>query len=171
MIFSWLSYTHPYDILLHIPHKRSVIFSWLCYMVNGFFLVLACLPIDPLCGSLTYGIFSKALLAMGMHPFTISITCWSFVMFFAFLGFGQRTLRISIVFFLLAFSCLWIHTPHTLNSAYNEVAFNEKLPITKENLSTKYTPFTYKYIALNENLPITRRNLCIFFFRYRWSWV
>ena len=52
----------------------------------------------------------------------------------------------------------------TLNSAYNEVAFNEKLPITKENLSTKYTPFTYKYIALNEELPIMKQNLCIFFF-------
>ena len=27
----------------------------------------------------------------------------------------------------------------TLNSTYNEVSFNEKLPITKENLCTKYT--------------------------------
>ena len=52
----------------------------------------------------------------------------------------------------------------TLNSAYNEVAFNEKSAITKENLCTKYTPFTYKYIALNEKPPITKRNLCIFFF-------
>ena len=53
---------------------------------------------------------------------------------------------------------------YTLNSAYNKVAFNEKLPITKENLYIKYTPFTYKYIALNEKLPITKQNLCIFFF-------
>ena len=52
---------------------------------------------------------------------------------------------------------------NTLNFAYNEVTFNEKLPIMKENLSTKYTPFTYKYIALNENPPITRPNLHIFF--------
>ena len=52
----------------------------------------------------------------------------------------------------------------TLNSAYNEVVFNEKPAITKENLCTKYTRFTYKYIALNEKLPITKQNLCIFFF-------
>ena len=38
----------------------------------------------------------------------------------------------------------------TLNSAYNEVTFNEKSVITKENLHTKYTPFTYNDIALNE---------------------
>ena len=53
---------------------------------------------------------------------------------------------------------------YTLNSAYNEVAFNEKSAITKENLCTKYMPFTYKYIVLNENLPIMKQNLCIFFF-------
>ena len=52
----------------------------------------------------------------------------------------------------------------TLNSAYNEVAFNEKSPITKENLCTKLTPFTYKYITLNEKLSIMEQNLCIFFF-------
>ena len=51
-----------------------------------------------------------------------------------------------------------------LNSAYNEVAFNEKLAITKESLHTKYTPFTYKYIALNEKPPIMKQNPCIFFF-------
>ena len=62
--------------------------------------------------------------------------------------------------------CLYIHT---LNSAYNKVAFNEKLPITKENLSTKYTPFTYKYIALNKKPLIMKQNLCIFFFHYRQS--
>ena len=62
-----------------------------------------------------------------------------------------------------------VETPRkdTLNSAYNEVAFNEKSAITKENLCTKYNPFTYKYIALNEKLPITKQNLCIFFFHYR----
>ena len=53
---------------------------------------------------------------------------------------------------------------YTLNSAYNEVAFNEKSAITKENLCTKYTPFTYKYIALNEKPPITKQSLRIFFF-------
>ena len=52
----------------------------------------------------------------------------------------------------------------TLNSAYNEVTFNKKLAITKENLPTKYTPFTYKDLTLNEKLPITKQNLCIFFF-------
>ena len=52
----------------------------------------------------------------------------------------------------------------TLNSAYNEVTFNEKSAIMKENLCTKYTPFTYKYIVLNENPPITKQNLHIFFF-------
>ena len=36
-----------------------------------------------------------------------------------------------------------VHTTSTLNSTYNEVAFNEKLAIMKENLHTKYTPFTY----------------------------
>ena len=52
---------------------------------------------------------------------------------------------------------------HTLNSIYNKVAFNEKLAITKENLCTKYFPFTYKYVTLNEKLPITMENLHIFF--------
>ena len=56
------------------------------------------------------------------------------------------------------------HPLNTLNSAYNEVAFNEKSPITKENLCTKYTTFTYKYIALNEKPPIMKQNVCIFFF-------
>ena len=51
----------------------------------------------------------------------------------------------------------------TLNSAYNEVTFNEKSPITKENFSTKYTPFTYKYITLNEKPHIMKQNLHIFF--------
>ena len=58
---------------------------------------------------------------------------------------------------------------NTLNSAYNEVAFNEKSAITKENLRTKYTPFTYNDIALIDKLPIMKQNLCIFFFHYRWS--
>ena len=52
----------------------------------------------------------------------------------------------------------------TLNSAYNEVAFNEKSAISKENLCTKCMPFTYKYIAFNEKPPITKQNLHIFFF-------
>ena len=61
---------------------------------------------------------------------------------------------------------------YTLNSAYNKVTFNEKLAITKENLHTKYTPFTYNDVALKEKLPIMKQNLCIFFFFffcYRWS--
>ena len=33
----------------------------------------------------------------------------------------------------------------------------------KENLCTKYTPFTYKYITLNEKPPIMKQNLHIFF--------
>ena len=37
----------------------------------------------------------------------------------------------------------------TLNSVYNQVTFNEKSAITKENLCTKYFTFTYKYVALN----------------------
>ena len=53
---------------------------------------------------------------------------------------------------------------HTLNSAYNEVAFNKKLAITKENLHTKYTPFTYNDVTLNEKPPMTKQNLHIFFF-------
>ena len=53
---------------------------------------------------------------------------------------------------------------YSLSSAYNEVAFNEKSPITKENLCTKYTPFTYKYVVLNEKPPIMKQNLNIFFF-------
>ena len=51
----------------------------------------------------------------------------------------------------------------TLNSAYNKVAFNEKLAIMKENLCTKYTPFTHKHIALNKKPPLMKQNLCIFF--------
>ena len=53
---------------------------------------------------------------------------------------------------------------HTLNSVYNEVAFNEQLAITKENLCIENFPFTYKYVALNEKPPITKENLHIFFF-------
>ena len=34
----------------------------------------------------------------------------------------------------------------------------------KENLHTKYTPFTYNDVALDEKLPITKLNLHIFFF-------
>ena len=59
----------------------------------------------------------------------------------------------------------------TRNSAYNDVAFNEKLSITKENIHTKYISFTYKYVALNKKPPITKQYLRIFFFRYRRSWV
>ena len=51
---------------------------------------------------------------------------------------------------------------NTLNSIYNKVTFNEKLAITKENLFTKYFPFTYKYVTFNEKPPIMKRNLCIF---------
>ena len=52
----------------------------------------------------------------------------------------------------------------TLNSIYNKVALNEKLAITKENLCTKYFPFTCKYITLNKKPPIMKENLHIFFF-------
>ena len=53
---------------------------------------------------------------------------------------------------------------NTLNSAYNEVAFNEKSPITKENIHTKYTSFTYIYVVLNEKPPITSKISAYFFF-------
>ena len=62
------------------------------------------------------------------------------------------------MFLLLLFSSL------TLTSIYNEVAFNEKSAIMKENLCTKYIPFTYKYITLNKKLPIMKEKLHIFFF-------
>ena len=39
---------------------------------------------------------------------------------------------------------------HTLNSAYNEVTFNKKLPITKQYLCTKYT-----YSPINKS-PLTK---------------
>ena len=52
---------------------------------------------------------------------------------------------------------------NTLKSVYDEVAFNDKSAITKENLCTKYFPFTYKYITLNKKLPIIKENLCFFF--------
>ena len=52
----------------------------------------------------------------------------------------------------------------TLTSTYNEVTFNEKLAIMKENLHTKYFPLTYNDVTLNEKPPIMKENLCIFFF-------
>ena len=58
----------------------------------------------------------------------------------------------------LAF-CIYVNT---LNSACNKVAFNEKSAITKENLCTKYFPFTYNDVTLNEKPPIMKENLCIF---------
>ena len=57
-----------------------------------------------------------------------------------------------------------LYSTPTLNSTYNEVTFNKKLVIMKENCQTKYTPFTYNDIALKEKLPIMKQNLCIFFF-------
>ena len=56
-----------------------------------------------------------------------------------------------------------MHEPHTLNSTYKEVTFNEKSAIMKENLCIKYFPFTYNDVALNEKPPIMKENLCIFF--------
>ena len=52
----------------------------------------------------------------------------------------------------------------TLNSAYNEVAFNKKSAIMKENLHTKDTPFTYNDVTLNKKPAIMKQNLHIFFF-------
>ena len=57
-----------------------------------------------------------------------------------------------------------MHNTYTLNSACNEVTLSEKLAITKENLCTIYTPFTYNDIAINEKRPIMKQNLHIFFF-------
>ena len=62
---------------------------------------------------------------------------------------------------------IWKHVfvwQRTLNSTYNEVAFNEKSAITKENLRTKYFPFTFNDVALYEKLPITKENIHIFCF-------
>ena len=59
----------------------------------------------------------------------------------------------------------------TLNSVYNEVTFNEKLAIMKENLCTKYFPFTFKYITLNKKLPYSKGKSLHIFFHYRQSWV
>ena len=39
----------------------------------------------------------------------------------------------------------------------------KKLAITKENLHTKYTQFTYNDIALNKKLLVMKQNLYIFF--------
>ena len=63
----------------------------------------------------------------------------------------------------MTFRTLWPYKPSTLNSTYNEVIFNKKSAIMKENVCTKYTTYTYKYVALNEKLPITKQNLHIFF--------
>ena len=48
---------------------------------------------------------------------------------------------------------------NTLNSAYNEVTFNKKSAITKENLHTKHFPFTYNDVTLNKKPPIMKENL------------
>ena len=73
---------------------------------------------------------------------------------------------------ILVFQKFWqVGNSNTLNSTYNEVTFNKKSAITKENLCTKYTPFTYKYITPNEKPPIMKQNLHIFFFHYRRSWM
>ena len=56
-----------------------------------------------------------------------------------------------------------VRSPDTLNSTYNKVTFNQKLAIIKENLHTKYTPFTYNDITLYENPSIMKQNLHIFF--------
>ena len=52
---------------------------------------------------------------------------------------------------------------YTLNSAYNKVTFNEKLVIAKENLHTKYTPFTYNDVTLNKKPPIMKQISAYFF--------
>ena len=52
----------------------------------------------------------------------------------------------------------------TPNCTYKEVTFNEKSAIMKDNLHTKYTPFTYNDVSLNEKPPITKQNLPIFIF-------
>ena len=61
-------------------------------------------------------------------------------------------------------------TKVTLNSAYHEDTFHEKLPKMKENLYTKYTAFTYKYITLWKAVYNETKSLHIFF-HYRQSWV
>ena len=59
---------------------------------------------------------------------------------------------------------------HTLNSAYNEVTFNENLAITKENLHTKYTNSPINTSALTKATYNEVKFLHIFFC-YRQSWV
>ena len=51
----------------------------------------------------------------------------------------------------------------TLNSAYNEVTFNEKLTITKE-ISAPNIPHSPIMTALNEKPPLKEQNLHISFF-------
>ena len=64
----------------------------------------------------------------------------------------------------------FVHSfPLTLNSVYIQFSFKEKLAITKENLYTKYFPFTYKYVTLNEKPPINEGKSPHFFFHYRQS--
>ena len=59
----------------------------------------------------------------------------------------------------------------TLNSAYNKVAFKEKSAITKENLCTKYFPFTYNHVALNKKPAYNQGKPPHIFVCYRQSWV
>ena len=61
--------------------------------------------------------------------------------------------------------------PYTLNSAYNKVTFNEKSAIMKENLLTKYTPFTFNEVALNKKNAYNEAKSPHIFFLSRWSWV
>ena len=51
----------------------------------------------------------------------------------------------------------------TLNSAYNEVAFNEKSAITKENLCTKYFHSPIMTLPLTKSHLLMKENLHIFF--------
>ena len=74
--------------------------------------------------------------------------------------------KLELLLFLCSKVCI---KQCTLNSAYNKVTFNKKSAITKENLHTKYTPFT---IMTSPSMKswLMKQNLCIFFC-YRQTWV
>ena len=76
----------------------------------------------------------------------------------------KACLWLEIFLFYRTFeNSIYLISANTLNSACQKVAFNKKSAITKENLHTKYTPFTYNDITLNEKPPIMKQNLHIVF--------
>ena len=62
--------------------------------------------------------------------------------------------------------CGKCHIPTNIHSTLPimKPPLTKKLAIMKENLHTKYIPFTYNDVTLNKKPPITKQNLHIFFF-------